>query len=103
PNSLSHLILLDTGGASWWEQEDAPQLPAKTRFSRKEVEIARRWFKGQAAPGEFHPTLMRLGGAHDPHTSLLSALRTMFAERRSKARPQAEIYGFGPLMGGWGG
>jgi proline iminopeptidase len=26
PNSLSHLILLDTGGDSWWEQENAPQL-----------------------------------------------------------------------------
>ena len=43
---------------------------------------------------------MRLGTAYDPHTSF-SAMRTMLAERRSKGRPQAEIFGFGQLMKGW--
>lgn len=101
PNSLSHLILLDAGGDSWWEQENAPELLAKRGFSGKKVELARRWFNGRTAPWEFFPTLMRLGGAYDPHTSLLAAVRTMFAERRFKARPQAEIFGFGQLMKGW--
>src|SRR5262249_21229902 len=44
PNSLSHLILLGTGGDSWWEQENAPRLLAKRGFSRRKVELARRWF-----------------------------------------------------------
>ena len=101
PNSLSHLILLDTGGDSWWAQENAPDLLAKRGFSRKKVELARRWFNGRTAPWEFFPTLMRLGGAYDPHTSLVKAVRTMIAERRTKARPQAEIFGFGQLMKGW--
>jgi proline iminopeptidase len=101
PNRLSHLILLDTGGDSWWEQENAPQLLAKRGFSGKKVELARRWFNGQTAPWEFFPTLMRLGGAYDPHTSFFSAMRTMIAERRTKARPQAEIFGFSQLMKGW--
>jgi len=100
-NNLSHLILLDTGGDSWWEQENAPELLAKRGFSRRKVELARRWFNGRTAPWEFFPTLMRLGGAYNPHTSLFSAVRTMVAERRSKARPQAEIFGFGQLMKGW--
>ncbi len=101
PTRLSHLILLDTGGDSWWAQENAPQLLAKRGYSRRKVELARRWFNGQTAPWEFFPTLMRLGGAYDPHTSLFSALRTMIAQRRTKARPQAEIFGFSQLMKGW--
>jgi proline iminopeptidase len=101
PESLSHLILLDAGGDSYWDQENAPELLAKRGFSRRKVELARRWFNGQIAPWEFFPTLMRLGGAYDPHTSVFSAVRLMFAERRSKARPQAEIFGFGQLMKGW--
>jgi proline iminopeptidase len=101
PNNLSHLILLDTGGDSWWAQQNAPQLLAKRGFSRKRVELARRWFNGRIAPWEFFPTLMRLGSAYDPHTSLFSAIRTMVAERRTKARPQSEIFGFGQLMKGW--
>jgi pimeloyl-ACP methyl ester carboxylesterase len=101
PESLSHLILLDAGGDSWWDQENAPELLAKRGFSRRKVELARRWFNGQIAPWEFYPTLMRLRTAYDPHTSFFSALRTMFAERRSTGRPQAEIFGFGQLMKGW--
>jgi proline iminopeptidase len=101
PDSLSHLILLDAGGDSYWDQENAPELLAKRGFSRRKVELARRWFNGQIAPWEFFPTLMRLGGAYDPHTSFWSAVRMMFAERRTKARPQAEIFGFGQLTKGW--
>jgi proline iminopeptidase len=101
PTSLSHLILLDTGGDSWWAQENAPELLAKRGFSRKKMDLARRWFNGRTAPWEFFPTLMRLGSAYDPHTSLVKAVRTMIAERRTKARPQAEIFGFGQLMKGW--
>jgi proline iminopeptidase len=47
PNSLSHLVLLDTGGDSWWEQENAPELLARRGFSRRKVELARRWFNGR--------------------------------------------------------
>ncbi len=101
PESLSHLVLLDAGGDSYWDQENAPELLARRGFSRRKVELARRWFNGQIAPWEFFPTLMRLGDAYDPHTSFFSAARVMFAERRSKARPQAEIFGFGQLMKGW--
>jgi pimeloyl-ACP methyl ester carboxylesterase len=101
PNSLSHLILLDTGGDSWWEQENAPRLLAKRGFSAEKVELARRWFTGRTAPWEFFPTLMRLGGAYDPHTSWYAAVRTMFAERHTKPRPQAQTFGFSQLMKGW--
>jgi proline iminopeptidase len=101
PGSLSHLVLLDTGGQSWWSQEHAPQLLARRGFSRRKVELAERWFNGRIAPWEFFPTLMRLGSAYDPHTSWRGALRTMVAARHSRARPEAEIFGFGHLLKGW--
>jgi proline iminopeptidase len=101
PERLSHLILLDTGGDSWWDQQNAPQLLAKRGFSRRKVELARRWFNGQTAPWEFYPTLIRLGAAYDPHTSWYTAVRTAIAERRTKARPQAQHFGFSQLVKGW--
>lgn len=101
PESLSHLILLDTGGDSYWGQKNAPELLAKRGFSRRKVELARRWFNGQVPPWQFLPTLMRLGGAYDPHTSFASAVRLMLEERRSKLRPQAAIFYFGQMAKGW--
>lgn len=101
PQSLSHLVLLDAGGDSYWDQQHAPELLARRGFGRRKVELARRWFHGRIAPWEFWPTLMRLSRAYDPHTNLVAGMRMMLAERRSKARPQAEIFGFGHLMPGW--
>jgi proline iminopeptidase len=101
PDRLSRLILLDTGGDSWWERVNAPALLARRGFPARKVELARRWFTGRTAPAEFLPTLIRLGGAYDPYTSLLDALRGALAKRRLKARPRAQIFGFGTLMPGW--
>jgi proline iminopeptidase len=101
PESLSHLILLDTGGDSWWSQQNAPEVLAGRGYSPKKVELTRRWFNGEVARWEYFPTLMRLGGAYNPYTSLVSAVREMIAERHSKSRPEATIFGFGQLLRGW--
>ena len=68
PDSLSHLVLLDTGGDSRWSQENAPELLAERGFSPKKVELARRWFNGEFAPKEMLPILMRLGRRLHPTT-----------------------------------
>jgi pimeloyl-ACP methyl ester carboxylesterase len=101
PNSLSHLVLMDTGGDSWWDQKNGPELLAKRGFSPKTVRQARRFFNGRNAPWEFFPTLLRLGRAYDPHTSFFTAVRQMVTERRSRARPQAQIFGFSRLTKNW--
>ena len=38
PDSLSHLVLLDTGGDSRWAQQNAPELLAKRGFSPEDGE-----------------------------------------------------------------
>ena len=74
PASLSHLVLLDTGGDQRSAQEHAQQLLARRGYGPRTVELARRFFNGQIAPHEMMPALLRFGGAyyHDPSLVLLA-------------------------------
>src|SRR5512136_3315416 len=47
PQSLSHLILMDTCGDIGWAQRNAPEILAKRGFSADAVQAARRFFHGQ--------------------------------------------------------
>jgi proline iminopeptidase len=101
PDSLSYLVLLDTGGDSRWSQQYAPELLARRGYSPKTVKLARRFLNGQIEPKEFFPILMRLGGAYNPHSSLLLVAREMIrGEWRSKMRPGgAHLRGPPPAQG----
>ncbi len=97
PNSVSRLVLLDTGGDSRWAQENAPRILAGRGFSPRTVRLASRFLNGRIRPREFLPALIRLGGAYNPHTGLFAAIRQMVAERHVRMRPEALIYA-GPRM-----
>jgi proline iminopeptidase len=102
PQRLSHLILMDTGGDSWWSQVNAADLLATRGFPPKTVRLARRWFNGRISPEGYMAKLMRLGSAYNPHTSFASFVRDMLrGEWRSKVRPEAHIFGFQELLPGW--
>ncbi len=102
PDSLSHLVLLDTGGEGRWSLRNAPEVLAKWGFSPRTVRLARRWFNGQVPPRQFMLTLLRLGDAYNPHTSLRQFARGMAAgEWRSKARPEALAFAAQYLFPGW--
>jgi len=62
---------------------------------------ARRFYNGGTASWEFLPTLMRLGGAYDPHTSFRALLRQMMAERHMKPRAEAHHFAVTQLTKGW--
>jgi proline iminopeptidase len=98
---VSHLVLVDTGGDSRWDQESAPERLAGRGFGPRTVRLAERFLNGQIAPWEYFPSLMSLAGAYNPHTSLPSAVRHMVAERRSKLRPRAFIFTLTRLYRGW--
>src|SRR5512139_3959983 len=55
PQSLSHLILMDTGGDERWVQHNAPEILAKRGYGPAAVQAARRFFNGQLTPDEFLP------------------------------------------------
>ena len=102
PDSLSHLVLLDTGGDSRWAQEYAPELLAQRGFNPKTVNLARRFLNGRIAPWEFLPTLLRLGKAYNPYMSIRQmASDLIHGEWRSKMRPEALIYAAPNLLKGW--
>jgi pimeloyl-ACP methyl ester carboxylesterase len=101
PHSLSHLLLLDTCGDIRWAQEKAPELLAQRGYSPEVVSTARRFLNGQIAPGEILPSLMKLGRAYNPHTSLLQMLPMLVSGLRAKLRPEALIFGFSQSLRGW--
>jgi len=102
PASLSHLVLVDTGGDSWWQQKNAAGLLARRGYSPKKVELVRRWWNGEFTPREYVPILLRIGGAycHGPFLPLLvrDGIRGGW---RSKLRPEAWIFAGRQLWKGW--
>ena len=101
PESLSHLILMDTCGDSEWVQARAPQALANRGFDRRTVDLARRFFNGRIEPHEMQSAMRRFGGAyyHRPTVRLLA--HEVFRGIRMKTRPEALIFGFGQLLRGW--
>jgi proline iminopeptidase len=101
PDSLSHLVLLDTGGDSRWTRENAPEILAHRGYRPRTVNLVRRFFTGQIAPNEMLPALMRFGSAYYHHPSLLRQARRTWAERHAKIRPQPLIFAGRQLFDGW--
>ena len=102
PGSLSHLVLLDTGGDSRWSQQNAAEVLAKRGYSPQKVELVRRWFNGEFTPHEMLPIFLRIGGAYSYRPSLwLTARDLIRGEWRSKMRPQALIFAGRHLLKGW--
>jgi pimeloyl-ACP methyl ester carboxylesterase len=101
PESLSHLLLVDTGGESQWAQENAPEVLAKRGYSQDMVNLARRLFNGQMVPKEVFPALMKLGPAYFYHLNPLQVVQLLVPGVRSKVRPEAPIFWYGRYFRGW--
>jgi proline iminopeptidase len=101
PDRVSALILLDTGGSSWWPQHNAPRLLAERGFDPKVARLAGRFLNGRVPPKAFMPTLMRLGKAYNPHTGLRAVLVELVRERHMRSRPAALVYAARHLLRGW--
>src|SRR5262245_33039098 len=69
PASLSHLVLVDTGGDSRWSRDNAAELLASRGYSPEKVKLVRRWFNGEFAPRQMPLILMRIGSAYYSHPS----------------------------------
>jgi len=101
PQSLSHLLLLDTGGDIRWVQQNAPEILAKRGYSSGVVKTARRFFKGEIAPDEMVPAMRKLGRAYYWRLGPLLLAREMMLGLRMKLRPEALIFGYNQLLPGW--
>lgn len=101
PQSLSHLLLLNTCGDSRWVQQNAPEILAKRGYSAATVRTARRFFNGQIAPNEMIPSMMKLSRAYYHRLGPLRLARDLFLGLRIKSRPEALIFGYSQLLPGW--
>jgi proline-specific peptidase len=101
PQSLSHLILMDTGGDAWWSQHNAPELLAKRGYKPAAVEAARRFFNGQLTPDEFVRTFMKFGKAYYYRFNWFRVAYEIVVGPAPKMRPESQVFGFSQLLPGW--
>ncbi len=101
PQSLSHLILLNTGGDQWWVNQNAPEILAKRGYSPGAVQAARRFFNGQVTVAQYFPTAFKFLGAYFYRINLLEIAHEMVSGPRTKFRPEATIFGYRQLLMGW--
>jgi pimeloyl-ACP methyl ester carboxylesterase len=102
PGSLSHLMLVDTGGDSRWSRHNAAGLLASRGYSPQKTELVRRWFTGEFPPRQMPLILMRIGSAYYSRPSLLMVARDLIrGEWRSKMRSEALIFAGRHLLNGW--
>jgi proline iminopeptidase len=102
PDSLSHLLLLDTCGESRWQQQNGPEILARRGYGPRRVKLARRFYNGQIAPWEMVPALMfRFGTAYYHRPFSFRVARELFLERHAKARGEAFVFAAGQLWKGW--
>jgi proline-specific peptidase len=101
PQSLSHLVLMDTCGDSWWVQQNAPQILAKRGYSATTVKTAERFYNGKITPDEFMPSVRRLSTAYYHKLNPLQLVRDIAVGMRMKTHPAALIFGYGQLLKGW--
>jgi pimeloyl-ACP methyl ester carboxylesterase len=101
PQSLSHLILMDTCGDARWVQQNAPEILAKRGYSAATVQAARRFFNGELTPGEVFPTALKFARAYYYHLSLLELAHQVLLGFRVKQRPEALVFANKHLLKGW--
>lgn len=101
PASLSHLVLLNTGGDARWARQHAADLLARRGYSTRKVELVRRWFNGQFAPREYFPIFIRIGAAYNMHLGPWVIRDLFHGAWRSKIRPEALIFAGRDLLNGW--
>jgi proline iminopeptidase len=102
PDSVSHLVLLDTGADSRWSRENAAEVLASRGYSAEAQAAVKRFFSGEMAPNEMAPTLMEFGRAYYSHPSFLALARDLIGgELRTKMRPEALIFAGRHLLRGW--
>jgi proline iminopeptidase len=101
PQSLSHLILMNTGGDQWWVNHNAMEILAKRGYSAGAVEAARRWFNGELTPKVYFRTLIKFMTGYSYHIDPLGMARELLTGPHTVYRPEALIFGYSQLLKGW--
>jgi pimeloyl-ACP methyl ester carboxylesterase len=101
PQSLSHLLLMNTGADQWWVQQNAPDILAKRGYSASAVQAARRFYNGQITADQYFPIVLKFFKAYYYRFNLLGLLHEILSGPGAKFRPEATIFGYSQLLDGW--
>ncbi|MGD2162143.1 MAG: alpha/beta hydrolase [Anaerolineales bacterium] len=101
PKNLTHLVLMDTCGDTWWVQQNAPRVLAKRGYSAATVRTAERFFNGKITPEEFSSSVRKLSLTYYHKINLLQIVRDISVGMRMKTRPEATIFGYKRLLKNW--
>jgi proline iminopeptidase len=102
PDSVSHLVLLDSGGDSWWPRENAARILVGRGYDPRTVRLVRRFFAGHITPKEMLPDMMKFGSAYyHRHSNLTLARQLLHGEWHARMRPDAFIFAGRELLDGW--
>jgi proline iminopeptidase len=103
PQSLSRLILMDSGGDQWWVNHNAMDILAQRGFSPSTVEDACRFYNGQITPREFMTIFLKINRAYSYGNSfdLWTMIQGLVLGYIPKMRPEACIFGYSQVLNGW--
>ena len=101
PERLSQLLLLDTGGDSWWIQYNAPRILAKRGYNATTVHGAHRFYNGQLQPSEVRPIVFNFVEAYFYRFGLREMPHAIVEAFHMKMRPEAHVFSFRHLLKGW--
>jgi pimeloyl-ACP methyl ester carboxylesterase len=101
PQSLSQLLLVDTGGDYRYGRENAPKVLTQRGFKPDIVELASHFLNGQIEPDEMSAHLKKLGKAYNPYTGLPQLPHMLLTTLKMKLKPQALIFAANNYLKNW--
>lgn len=101
PQSLSQLILMDTGGDQWWVNQNGPEILARRGFSASAVQAARRFYNGQMTTKEYLSLFMKFNRGYFYHDNELKIIQQMLTGHMPKVRYDTLIFAYTQLLKGW--
>ena len=101
PHSLTHLVLVDTGGDYRWGRENAPKVLTQRGFNPDIVELAGNFLNGEINPKEMQSDLMRLGKAYNPYTGLRQLPHMLIVALKTRLQPEALIFAASTYLKNW--
>lgn len=99
PDSISHLILLDSGGDP--QNQNADYELNKRGCSARTIKTARRFYHGDIKQNAFLKSMLILGKQYYSHPSILLLVKEAINGLRIRINPSACIHGFKTLLSGW--
>jgi proline-specific peptidase len=101
PQSISHLILMDTCADSNWVRNNASRVLMKRGYSSSTVKAAQKFFTGKVNSIQMLTYMLRFGKAYYYKPSIVRLFSEILASLRIRRNHKAFVYGFSKLLVNW--